>query len=217
MKLLSTVFLPLIFSLFLSYLLNPVVTYLEKQRVPKKWGILIVYLIFFVLLCLSLPRLLNELLHEMESIAIILPRYINELIDMIEKWHQDYERINIPPFLRQLVDDNLRNLQENTLRRLEVVTTTLLQILSQVLSLLLIPIFTFYFLKDGAIFKRRLVMAVPSKYRPQVLKVLNEINKTVGLYLRGTIIVSAMVGAMVYLGLLILGVRFILWLALFNG
>lgn len=87
--------------------------------------------------------------------------------------------------------------------------------------LLLLPIATFYFLRDYDPLRRRLFALVPSERQPLVADLTAQINRTVGGYLRGLCIVSGLVGLettlLLFLSSLVFGTKYWLLLGLLTG
>lgn len=58
---------------------------------------------------------------------------------------------------------------------------------------------------------------IPNKFRGRVRAVAEDIDKTLGAYVRGQLFISVFVASMVYVGLILLGVEFAILLAIING
>lgn len=77
---------------------------------------------------------------------------------------------------------------------------------------MLAPVFAFYFLKDRRRISQRLWMLLPARRRVVVRRTLGEMHREVAGYLRGQLLISAAVGSLTAVGLLLCGVE--AWLAL---
>ncbi|MGI5882845.1 MAG: AI-2E family transporter, partial [Dethiobacteria bacterium] len=75
----------------------------------------------------------------------------------------------------------------------------------------------FYLLRDGTIIEDRILGLFPEKYRFRIEIAVSEIGKTLSAYLRGIVFISLLVGGLLYGGLLILKVKFALFLAIINA
>ncbi len=77
---------------------------------------------------------------------------------------------------------------------------------------LLAPLFGFYFLRDRRIISRSLLMLLPVGWRELAVRILKEMRRETAGYLRGQLMISAIVGGLTAAGLLLCGVPS--WLAL---
>lgn len=77
---------------------------------------------------------------------------------------------------------------------------------------LLAPMFAFYFLRDRAMIAQRLLSLLPVGKRGLTVRILREMRRETAGYLRGQLLVSAVVGALTAVGLLFCGVP--AWLVL---
>ncbi|MGZ3496320.1 MAG: AI-2E family transporter [Vulcanimicrobiaceae bacterium] len=75
-------------------------------------------------------------------------------------------------------------------------------------AVILIPVLAAYLQLDQCRYRAALVAVTPARSRAQVLRVSAEVAAVVGRFIRGQILVSAIVGALVYLVLLACGVKF---------
>ena len=81
----------------------------------------------------------------------------------------------------------------------------------------LAPVLAYYFLRDREIFAYQLSLWIPARQRKRVLTALQEMRKEAGGYIRGQMLVSAAVGTLTALGLLIAGIPAWLVLGLLMG
>ena len=134
---------------------------------------------------------------------------------LVEELESVYRRFNFPVAIREALDENIAELQNLLTLNLEAFTQFWWPFTD--LALFLVPLFAYYILRDSAFFKKRFLRLIPPGYRLSMENTLRDINLTLGAYLRGIFINSLAVGVMMYLGLVILGVRFALFLGIFNA
>lgn len=82
---------------------------------------------------------------------------------------------------------------------------------------LLVPVFGFYFLKDHEYFTDQVNYLIPIRYRTDLHALYLSIDKAVGYFLRGQLLVAVAVALMTSLGLIIVGVPNALLLGLICG
>lgn len=209
---------PLLLSVLLAYILAPPVRYLQnKQRLSRSAAIITIYIFFAALVLLACLNIFPNLLMELEELGKLLPEYTERSMLFLEDLEERWNRFQFPPGMRGTIDENIDALQRHLAQRLEKVAMFLLSVIGQLVALLLVPLVTFYYLRDSDKFKEKLLFLLPVKYRDELEQSLAEVNKALGAYLRGIIMVSLAVGLMLYLGLLILGVEFALVLGILNA
>ncbi|HEV2260745.1 MAG TPA: AI-2E family transporter, partial [Candidatus Rubrimentiphilum sp.] len=82
---------------------------------------------------------------------------------------------------------------------------------------ILIPVLAGYFQLDARRYANALLTVVPRKWHPQTTAALAEVSRSVGRTIRGQVIVSSLVGVMVYVVLAALGIRFAAIIALLTA
>jgi predicted PurR-regulated permease PerM len=83
--------------------------------------------------------------------------------------------------------------------------------------LFLVPFISFFLLMDGPASIESMIQRCPSRYVEQALHLVSEIDRSLGAYLRGLILVAAALTAASFLGLALLGVTQAFWIALLCG
>ncbi|PJA45481.1 hypothetical protein CO174_02945, partial [Candidatus Uhrbacteria bacterium CG_4_9_14_3_um_filter_50_9] len=81
-------------------------------------------------------------------------------------------------------------------------------------ALLIILVLTFYMVAEEEGFGTSVQYLVPVEYQPYMKLLLKKLKRKMGAWLRGQLILSLMVGVLVYVGLSILGIKYALLLAL---
>ena len=93
----------------------------------------------------------------------------------------------------------------------------LLGMFSRLFTLFLVPILAFYILRDLETFKAGAWRLVPLGYQGEVRQLIQDINRVLDGFIRGQIVVSAVVGLLIAICLGLLKVRFALLLGLVAG
>lgn len=214
---LVSVLIPFILALALSYFLSPVINFMEEKKISRTVALSVLFTIFLLLVFVFWVRFFPALVIELQELSEQLPLYIEQFQAWLERLQESYRRFNIPPGMRNIIDENLEGFQTLFVTRLEHIYTYLFNTFNSLLLLLLVPVLTFYFLRDEKLLKKWLINTIPSRSRQRFLVVAGEIDADLGAYLRGLTLNSFIVGLTTYLGLLILGVEFALLLGILNG
>lgn len=208
---------PFILSIIMAYLLAPLVNFMEQRKISRSMSILVIYLAGLILIFIFSVQVVPLLLQDLQSLAKELPAYVQSLQKIIDHLQEDYRRFNIPANLRAIIDNNIAGLENLLSAQLERFYGFILHLFNQALLLLLVPVLTFYFLRDEEQIKSSLYRMVPRSARRSLLAAISEINKGLGAFLRGALLVSMAVGLLAYIAFLIIGIDFPLVLAFICG
>ncbi|EOC99954.1 AI-2E family transporter [Caldisalinibacter kiritimatiensis] len=213
---------PIFISIIFAYLFNPLVNLMEDRGIKRLWGVLLVYLAIIAIVMILSFTIIPKISIEFKKLIDLLPNYFSQLNTYFNEIYNLYsENIeNLPPQFQGINDairSNLSNIQETLVLTLRNITNTTIGIFSKIFSLILIPILTFYFIKDKEYFKRKIMLTIPKVYRNDIIRVSKEIDIVLSKFIRGQLIVAAFVGITTAIGLLILGIDFALIIGLIAG
>ncbi|MDF9407814.1 AI-2E family transporter [Pelotomaculum isophthalicicum JI] len=211
----------LIFSLGLAvllvYLLNPLVSILERRGTPRTGAILLVYLALFFfaagIFLYGVPRIIEQL----NSLAETIPLYTDQVQDVIRSVQSHYVNLSIPDGMRQVIDERIRWLEDIILQQVKLTVASLIGAAGYVFKILLAPVLAFYFLKDLQLIKKKTILTLPEEWRKDVAGILHDIDQVLGSFVRGYFSVAAIVGGLTAASMAFLGMEFAMMLGLFAG
>lgn len=124
-------------------------------------------------------------------------------------------------WLRQLDPTEQDRIVAVLLSRLDELGSLLVSVPVAVVSaateVLLVLVMSIYWLAEGPALRRFTLSLVPAERRSWAAAVLREMGRTMGGYVRGVVIDAAVMAVLTYPGLVLIGVRFPLVLALLTG
>lgn len=219
---LKQIFSLVFYSMVLAYLLNPIVNFLESKGVKRTIGILIVFMFLILIIVTIILAFIPKLSKEFENLITILPNYFNRIYNFFNKIFIKYSKHidELPPVfqgVRNVFLVGLRNFQESLLNYLIEITNSVVLMFSKFLKLIIVPILTFYFLKDKDYFKKKIIFTIPRKHRNTILQIGREIDIVLGKFIRGQLLVCSFVGISTTIALLIIGVDFALIIGFVAG
>ncbi len=209
-------------SAVIAYALNPLINKLEKKNINRLEGVLIVYIsilgIFFILAFLVIPKSGREL----KRLVNDLPKYFEQLSDLFDGIYTRYYSTlgDLPPIfqgIETVVMDNIVNLENFISGALQGFVGGVIGMASKVVSIVLTPILTLYFLVDKDYFKEKAAKLIPFKYREDVLRVSNSIDISLSQFIKGRLIMSLYVGVATTIMLFLLGIDFALVIGFITG
>lgn len=213
---------PFLFAIILAYIFNPFVTYIEERGIERIWAVFIIYFIIGGIIFIFSITLLPMIATEIKSLLETLPKLANDgYNNMYDKYIKYNKNIENLPFGLSEIKDYLKldtNNSENIiLKVLNLATDKLVSMFSKIVNIVLTPILTFYFLKDMSKFKNMLILSIPKNIRKDVINVFKDIDKVLGGFIRGQLIVAGIVGLLTIVSLLFLQVRFAVLIGLVVG
>ncbi|HYU57947.1 MAG TPA: AI-2E family transporter, partial [Actinomycetota bacterium] len=197
------VFPPLVLALVLVYLLNPIVSRLQRRGIPRGWATLLTYVVFLTIVGLGM-RFLVPLLAEQVSGFI---RGLPGLLDRVQVWISDLaERFNLNIDARQIVSDlGPGGGGGEFIGRIFSFTAGILHV---AVIVILGPILAFYLLVDLPKIQRGFDALIPMKRRDEVRSILDRMSRALGGFFRGQLLVALFVGLASMFGLWVVGLPY---------
>lgn len=216
-EILLNVLSPFLISALLAYLLNPVVEFIEKRDIKRIISVILVYIILlFAILFLGffvLPKLFRDISILVEN----FPQYSQQIQIFVKNFQDGYINSNLPQGLKDIIDDNIILIQTLVMSFLQKTADSLITFFSKIFNFILIPVITFYMLKDTEYFKNQLVLMIPKSKRTRIVHLFKDIDNVFGKYIRGQILISMFVGILTTILLIIIKVKYALILGIFSG
>ncbi|MFJ8090032.1 AI-2E family transporter [Lysinibacillus sp. Ag94] len=220
----EVVILPGVLAIIGYYLLRPIVGLFERWRIPRVWGIFLLYIILIGIITLLVVLVYPFLRDQFTNLAQEFPGYfmaftqniadflnnarINEYLDKI---NLNYDAMvkNFTTDMVETVKDTAANLAQGVASGITGFVSALTGI---VLSLVTVPFILFYLLKDGEKLPNFILKICPPRMRKEVHDIFHDMDKQISSYIQGQILVSMCIGAMVTIGFLIIGMKYALLL-----
>lgn len=198
----------------ISYLLNPVVSYFERRGYDRNSITVFAFLGIGVVLGVTTTVYAPTLTAQLEHIEKSAPRYIegfDSLIHEIETKFQERFGSMVELPLKEKINVYVKGSSGDVLSALPTLAGRLLTIL------LLAPLFSFFMVRDGRTVSRRLLAMVPNSVFELSLNLLHQINEQLGGFIRARLLESAIVGLIVWFGLIWVGFPYPFFFALLAG
>lgn len=199
---------PFLLALVIAYALEPAVSYLHRQGLARCWAILLMYVLVGLLVAAAVVFFLPVFVSELGRLGQVIPEYIREIQGLLGGIERRYERWPLPPAVKQALDAQISRGEGALLASLDRVTRALFALFGQVLTLVIAPILAYYMLLDLPLFRRRLDLWIPAGSRGEARAFLREIDRVLGGFVRGQVVVSAAVGLLTAAAMGLLGVPF---------
>ena len=223
---LTTVLLLLVLSIFFAYLIAPLVDLVQQPlrirqkeyRIPRGLAIGVVYVIIFVgggiALYLLLPQLAAQF-PEFKQQAVAYYKTITGYGDRISQYSKEHR---MPEGITTALNNTVLGL---IARGGEMATAAFEHVLGWIIFLpwiVLIPILSFFFLKDADSFRRSALAMLPrGRLRWRGDEFFQDINSTLAAYIRAQLTACLLVGILCSIGFALIGLPSPLVLGLIAG
>ena len=217
--LLAPVLTPFVASALLAYVGDPLADRLQRLKMPRTLAVVAVFLLTFVLLALIILLIGPLIAAQVSALVKALPGIAAQAEDVWLPNILDWLNIEAPaeagigPFLERYSD----TFSSWSGKVLVGVTKSGGALAAAVLSLFLIPILTFYLLRDWDLIMAHLGALVPDSQRETVLKLAHDADDVLGAFLRGQILVMLFLAIIYSIGLSISGVEFAIAIGVVSG
>lgn len=192
--------------------------YLSKG-LPRIWAIALVYLILISLLGLVsnyiTPVLNSELLRFSRNLPEMAKQF-NDMLASLSAWFS----LRLPgseALLEQFVEQGAAALQQLGDDLLQNTFPVLSKLFSNLAATLLVPLMTFYILMDTERYKNAFLYLFPEHKREETAKVLFKIDRVLGHYIRGQLIICLCIGFSVTIALLLWKIDYAFLIGAFAG
>jgi predicted PurR-regulated permease PerM len=210
---------PLLIAVAVVYLLNPLVTALERRGVPRVAGAGIVYVLFLCIVALVVALLVPVVTRQVESVIEHFPDYLAAAQASVRRvaarFGQEPDfRLGADQVRNWLSAGENRQAVTRYLTGLRSITTSLL---SGMIIFVLGPVMAFYLLVDLPRLRRGAMALVPPARREEITVLMDRIGQAVGGFFRGQLLVALFVGVASSIGLWVIGLPFWLLVGMVAG
>ena len=200
---------PFIVGLLIVYLLAPPIERLARIGAPRPLAILSVYAVTILAVVEGLNLMLRPLVDQVRLFATDLPGLVDQLRAQLERLGAVYRGLELPPAIRDAVDEWLAKLAAGDIGFDPAVLLPVLRattgFVGTVFAFLIIPVWAFYLLKDRPSLVRGFQASVPPEWRADIDAVIAIVGRVFSSWIRGQVILGLAVGLATFAGLLLLG------------
>lgn len=205
--------LALIFiAVILAAAFDPMVDWFQRFKIPRALSIIAIYIVAMFFVGWSLYLLAGPITEQIISLSKAFPQFYSEL----QKTIGDTVNLN-NLFNQDVINSGLADITRNLGKATSGIFNILGSVFGGIISLLVVLVITFYITVEENSIKKFVNSVTPVKHQPYVAKLIVDIQHRMGYWLRGQILLSFIIFLLVYIGLLILGVKYALVLALVAG
>ncbi len=206
---------PFVIALVIAYLLDPLVNLLQKKGLKRTISVVLVFLIILAVVTGIFMTFVPKLISDVSVFIADLPNIFSGIGDYINKSIIKFNSTELSSFIN--IDKELANLSSGIKTALGVISTKLLAGTGKIVNAIMIPLITFYYLKDKEEFLGLLSESIPNRFKSKLKKILNDIDGVIGGFIRGQLLVAIFVGILTGVGCRIIGLPYSLTIGLVAG
>jgi len=218
---LAPILLPFIAGALLAYLGDPLVDRLEKWKISRTLSVVIVFFVVFLIILPVLLIIIPLMESQIKLLIAKTPGYIDWLMVNLEPTLQETFGINIPALeieqLKSSFSEQFSNAGSFFKSLLRTVTHSGLVVAGWAANLFLIPVISFYLLRDWDRLVAYIHDLLPRDIEPTVTLLAKESDDVLGAFLRGQMLVMLALGTIYAVGLKIVGLEFSLLIGMLAG
>jgi predicted PurR-regulated permease PerM len=220
-------FFMIVLAIFFAYLINPLVKLIQRpfearglgRVMPRSLAIAISFLLVFTVLGASIAYITPKIVDQAKEFATNVPNYTASMQGGLNELNRRLDRIRVSQNVQRQINDKINS----TLGALGEYITGLIGVFAIIALtyapwLVLVPILSFFFLKDVNLFRIGVLRVIPAgDWRTRVESVLADVNITLAAYARAQLISCLLIGTVCTIGFYLLGNNYALLLGIIAG
>jgi predicted PurR-regulated permease PerM len=199
-------------SIILTSSINPLIDYFEAKKVPRQLTILSLVIVSGLLIYIGLESVLPNLITEISSFIKFIP----------EALQRSAESLKLDNYLNSNnLNDESNRLNNQFIQYTDGLTADIIKfgfdVVGGLFSFITMIIITFYLLVDHGVIKEFFLDFAEPHDQSKFSKLWDTVEHKLGVWLRGQLFVMLIIGVVTYIGLLAIGVKLALPLAIIAG
>jgi predicted PurR-regulated permease PerM len=217
---LGPILAPFLTAAILAYICDPLVDRLERHKWPRALATSLVLLVLLAVLVLLVLIILPVFYREITLLIERLPDLVTHLKTSIQPWLKQQFDIELQfdvGLLKQTLTDNWKQAGGLAGRLFTSVKIGGLAVVGFFVNLILIPVVTFYLLRDWDKLVASVDSLIPRRWHERVTGLMREIDSVLAEFLRGQLTVMLIMAIYYSAGLALAGLQFALPIGIISG
>ena len=222
---LERVALLMVLAMFFSYLIAPLVAVGERPlravRIPpglsRGLAIGLVYVAVSGVVWAGAAMVLPTVSQQIDDAVAAAPAYSQSLRSWEAGWQRAYERLRLPIEVRRRIDQSVLDAGDRAVEEVRLSVVAGFGILAYLPWLMLIPVLSFFLLKDVELLRQSALDTLPERFRGRGYRLFEELNTTLAAYIRAQLMACLLVGTICGTGFAALGVPYAALLGVLAG
>ncbi len=218
--LLSPVLMPFLIATLLAYMGDPLVDKLDK-KIPRGISVLIVFVILTTFVATLLFILLPMVERQLSNFIQAIPKYLDWFQNVVLPWVINIVGTDVIDLdfaeIKASIKEHWTKAGGVAAGLVSTVSKSGLMVISWAVNIALVPVLTFYILRDWDILKERILELVPRKSQTSIIEIVQDSDSVLSAFLRGQLMVMFALGTVYSVGLWLIGLDFSLLIGMLAG
>lgn len=219
--LLGPILSPFLVGALLAYLTDPLADRLEVAGVSRTAAVVIVFVILTtivtLLVLLFIPKLSHQVQVMIKQVPAVIALFEEKAIPAIQTYLGDGVSFGDLQSFKDLIASHWEKTGNIMAQVASGLTRSGLAVVGWIVNLLLIPVVTFYLLRDWDVMMNRIAHLLPRNIEPMVSRWAKESDEVLGAFIKGQLLVMLALGCVYAVGLWLVGLDLALLLGLLAG
>ncbi len=179
----------LFISLILSSALDPWVDWMQGKKIPRVMGVLFIYLAMFLVVATVIYMIIPPIVTQVSELTENFPDILEKVISGVEIL-KDY---SVEHGLLADVKENVGTISSNIKSAAGGIFSTVTGIFGGIFTFFLVMVITFYMVVEENAVKKIVWSIAPKQHQVYIMQLINRMQKKIGLWLRGQLILSVII------------------------
>lgn len=220
--LLTPVLVPFAFAALLAWMGDPMVDRLERRGVGRNTAVILVFAAIILILVLVLLLLIPILEQQITTLFVSVPSYRDWFLGTLVPWFEKRTGMQLHVWLDTehllaLLREHWQSAGGFAAVALGYVSKSSFALIGWLVNIVLLPVLTFFFLRDWDLIVGRVGSLVPRDHYATVKRLALESDAVLGGFLRGQLLVMLILGILYGVGLWIVGLDLGILIGLVGG
>jgi predicted PurR-regulated permease PerM len=202
----SAAFFPLVLSVALAYLINPLVVFFESRGFKRLHVVAGIYIVAGAVAVFALYSLYGLMMREVQLFQDEWPVYLDKIKTLAAGLETRISTNTALP--HDMVAGWMSLAGQRVAGFAESVPLLAVRIMPGLTMMMLVPFITFFLLIDGGKMLDAFLDLLPSRHVEMMLHVLSEVDQSLGNYLRGILVEATILFALALVGLTWLNIEY---------
>lgn len=220
LSLLSPILMPFVLGAALAYLGDPIVDRLEARHLSRTAGVCLVFALFggvgLILTLVFLPLLYEQLSNLIQRVPAFFHWLQQDLLPRLGVELPQEARLDVDS-LRQLIAQHWQRAGDLLGQSLGPLTRSGGAMLALAANLFLVPVVTFYLLRDWDLLVAEIRRLLPRRAEPKISELASEMDDVLGAFITGQMLVMLSLGTLYSVGLWLVGLDLALLIGMGAG
>jgi len=203
----------LLVAILLAAVMDPIVDWFEKKRIPRSVTALLLYVVIFLLLAVLLLAIIPPMIVEVRSVAENFGGLWKRVVSSFDALRAISARYGLEVSFQSSIDA----LNDAVSGSFASLFSTVTGALSGIVSFFIMLVISFFLVVEKDSIREIVNSILPKRHHEYVGSMLIKMQHKVGQWLIGQLVLMLFIGVLSYIGLLVFGVKYALLLAVLAG